>query len=497
MQNAPSSSRNARRSAGFESIFSLFLFAGVLILINYFGFKYYYHKDLSKSQYYTLSARTIDVLKKLDSPVTITTLLNDKDPVHADQIDRLLQEYQRVGGKNIVVDKIDLAFDAARAAELQKRLQFQVSDFLIIFEYKDRIRFVKQQDVYEMNPLSQQAGAFRGEQQFTSAIVSIVEGRASRVYFTEGHGEHSIHDVNSPQGYGGLVPTLKSENIEPADLNLAAKGEVPADADAVVIAGPSIAFSPLEAEAINRYLQNNGKVFLLVDPYVTFGLDNVLQNYGLKYENDLVLYRGMTATGSLITVPIALIYQGGFSNQPITAKFAAANYQLQLSNARSITILPDDKGQPNPKAQFLMQTDADSWGWVSANGAVPANPRTLTYNKVTDIAGPVTVAAQYDGGTTTDPNTKTTVPATRIVAVGCAKFLENDMLEAVGLNFFSNSLDWLVKKDAVLDIIAKPVQEYGLSVSPIQYRTIAWTSMIFIPGAALAMGIFTWFSRRK
>jgi hypothetical protein len=498
MNTDTTSARSSRRSAGRESIFSLLCFTGLLLCLNYLSFKYYRHQDLSQSQYYTLSPKTVDVLQKLDSPVTISTLLNTADPAHADQVDQLLKEYQRIGGKNIVIEKIDLAYDVTRAKALQDRLHFESTDFLVIFEYKDRSRFVKLQDVFETNAMTGGVGVFKGEQQFTAAILTLLEGKSSKVYFTEGHGERATQDTSTPQGYGAIGLTLKSENIEAANLNLAAKGEVPADADAVVIAGPSIAFSPLEAQALEKYLQNNGKLFVLLDPYVTLGLDDLLKKYALKFEDDLVLYRGMTSNGSEMTVPIAFIYQGGFSAHAITGKFAAANLQLQISDARTVTLIPDDKGQPNPKVQFLLQTIPAAWGWINKGATpVPTNPRSLVFNKATDIAGPVTIAAVYDGGTITDPTSKATLPATRIVVIGSSKFLENDAEEAVGANFFANSLDWLVKKDAVLDISPKKPQEYGLSLSPIQHRTVVWISLIFIPGTALLLGIVTWFSRRK
>ncbi len=108
---------------------------------------------------------------------------------------------------------------------------------------------------------------------------------------------------------------------------------------------------------------------------------------------------------------------------PITAKFAQANLQLLIQDARSITLPTSDPTQPRPKTQFLLQTDANAWGWISKNGVPPADPKQLTFNKTTDIAGPVTIAAEYDGGKTTDPATKATMFATRIVAVGASKFL--------------------------------------------------------------------------
>ena len=384
-----------------------------------------------------------------------------------------------------------------RAIDLQNQLHFGDNDYLIILQYKDHTpRFVKQDDLFDVNPMTGQIGNFKGEQQLTGAIIALVEGKASKVYFTEGHGEHSIHDLNTVQGYGTIGELLKNENVEITTLNLAQKGEVPADAEAVVIAGPSIPLAQIEATALDKYLANNGKLLVLLDPYTSSGIDDVLAKYGLRYEDDLVLRRVSSPTGAQMTLPIAAIYQGGFSPQPITTKFAQNGYQLIIQDARSIT-LPVAMGSTPGKNQFLLQTDPDAWGWISKGGSPPADPKTLTYNKVTDIGGPLTIAAQYDGGTTTDPNTKATMFATRIVAVGASKFLENDAVEQIGANFFTNAVDWLVKKDAVLDIAPKKPMQYGVALSPMSYNVLVWTAAIVIPGAALLLGVATWFSRRK
>jgi ABC-type uncharacterized transport system involved in gliding motility auxiliary subunit len=500
MKNETTSARTSRRSAGLQSAVNLALVIFILLVVNYLGFKYYAHRDLSASQFYTLSPKTVEVLRKLDAPVHITTILINKERAqYWDQTQNLLEEYQRVGGKNITVEKVDPVYDRARAVALQNRLHFSGTDNLIIFEYKDRSRFVKQDDLVDLNPMTQQVGGYKGEQLFTSAIVGMVEGKPSKVYFTAGHGEHSISDSNTATGYGLLGGSLKGENMEVADLNLAARGDVPADADAVVVAGPSVAFSAPEAQALDKYVAANGKLFVLLDPYSPLGLEGLLKKYDLGFDDDMVLYRLMTSTGTQATLPLALISQNGFSSHPITAKFPEAGYYLQIADARSVN-LQVDKSQPVPKVQSLLQTGPDAWGWVDKTPLTSADLMTIkdrSYDRTTDIAGPLTIAALYDGGTVTDPVTKAPVSATRIVIVGSAHFLENDTAEAVGTNFFTNALDWLVKKDAVLDINPKRPMEYGVSLSPMQARTVTWTSLIFIPGLALALGIFTWFSRRK
>ena len=499
MKNETTSARSSRRSAGLQSALNLALVIFILLAVNYLGFKYYAHRDLSASQFYTLSGKTREVLHNLDAPVHITTMLINKQNVqYWDQTENLLKEYQRVGGRNVTFDKLDPVYDRARAVELQNRLHFSGNDNLVIFEYKDGSRMVKQDDLLEQDPQTGQVGGYKGEQLFTGSIVGLIEGKSSKVYFTAGHGEHPMGDTQTAAGYGDVVQSLKGENVTTDNLNLAETGAVPADADAVIIAGPSVPFSASEAQAIDSYLAKNGKLFVLLDPLAPLGLDDVLRKYELSYDNDIVLFRQMTSTGQEATLPLALIYQTGFAQHPITEKFPAAGYYLAIADARSVHIHPDSS--PSPKAQALLSTGSDAWGWLmkpNISSADLSAYSTRSFDRATDLPGPLAVAATYDAGPVSDPTGKAPAIGTRLVVVGSAHFLENDTAEPVGLNFFINAVDWLVKKQAVLDISPKKPQQYGVSLSPMSQRTVTWTSLLFVPGLALALGIFTWFSRRK
>jgi ABC-type uncharacterized transport system involved in gliding motility auxiliary subunit len=499
MKNEPTSARSSRRSAGLQSALNLLLVIFILLVVNYLGFKYYAHRDLSTSQFYTLSGKTADVLHKLDSPVHITTILvNNQNMPYWDQTQNLLKEYQRVGGKNVNLDKLDPVYDRAAVVTLQERLHFSGTDNLIVFEYKDRSQMVKQGDLLEQDPQTGQVGGYKGEQLFTGAIITMIEGKSSKVYFTAGHGEHPMSDTQTAGGYGLITQSLKGENVTTDNLNLAATGSVPADADAVIIAGPSVPFSAAEAQALDKYLESNGKLFVLLDPLAPLGLDDLLHKYSLSYDNDIVLFHQLTSTGQQTTLPMALIYQTGFAAHPITEKFPAAGYYLAIADARSVRTKPDSS--PTPKAQALMSTTADTWGWVmkpNMTSADLAGYATRSFDRASDLPGPLAIAAVYDAGMVSDPATKAQKTGTRLVVVGSAHFLENDTADQVAQNFFINAVDWLVKKDAVLDISPKRPQQYGVTLSPMSQRTVTWTSLIFVPGLALALGLFTWFSRRK
>ena len=499
MNNDSTSARASRRSAGRQSALNLVLVIFLLICANYIGFKYYSHADLSVSQFYTLSGKTRDLLHGLDSPVHITTIfVNKQAPQYWEQTENLLKEYQRVGGKNVTLEKVDPVYDRARAVDLQNQLHFVGSDNLVIFQYKDRNRMVKQDDLLDQDPQTGRVGGYKGEQQFTGAIIALIEGKSSKVYFTAGHGEHPMNDTQTATGFGLVVQALKGENITTDNLNLALTGGVPKDADAIVIAGPSVPFNATEAAALDKYLAANGKIFILLDPLCQLGLDDVLKKYELSFDNDIVLSRIMGSTGQQATTPLAYIYQTGFSSHPITAKFPAAGYALQVVDARSVKVVPDSS--PSPKAQALLTTGPEAGGWPMQPPPSNADLQAVSsriYNRVTDIAGPLVISAVYDAGQVTDPATKEQINGARIVIIGSAHFLENDTADNISSNFFINALDWLVKKNAILDIAPKAPQSYGVNLSPMSERTVTWTALFFVPGLALALGIFTWFSRRK
>ena len=75
MKTDTPSARSSRNTASRQSIINLILAALILGMVNYVAFKHYTHKDLSQSQFYTLSPKTIDVLKNLGHDLQLNAWL--------------------------------------------------------------------------------------------------------------------------------------------------------------------------------------------------------------------------------------------------------------------------------------------------------------------------------------------------------------------------------------------------------------------------------------
>ncbi|MBL8921918.1 MAG: Gldg family protein [Myxococcaceae bacterium] len=112
------------------------------------------------------------------------------------------------------------------------------------------------------------------------------------VYMTSGHGERTQDPVGGEQRatIDILWRTLQDQNFEVRTLS-AAEGlgqDVPRDAAAVFVIGPTRAFTPPEAQALEAYGKRGGKLFIAIDPEAAVPFDELLQPLGLSFKAEVL-----------------------------------------------------------------------------------------------------------------------------------------------------------------------------------------------------------------
>jgi ABC-type uncharacterized transport system involved in gliding motility auxiliary subunit len=494
MSAAPNpSARPARFRANMNNLASAFLALMVLLMVNYLAYRHYVLKDFSQNHFYELSPRTVQLLKSLKEPVHITlySAPSDKNPSNIKtEIDNLLKQYHYVGGDKIVVARVDPDRDLPQAEELSRKFNFKDDDNVVIFEYADRNRIVRhdQLAVFDSNVYTGPARvkAFLGEAEFTSAIQALVEGRTARVYFLTGHGERDYTDVSNLAGYGKLAGHLKHVNIEIAPLNLMETAEVPDDAQVVVIAGPKVALSTPEISAITTFLEKKGKVILLQDPVNASGLEPLAQKYGIKIENDIAIATAKFIGGSELTSTVTIT---GYADHPVTRILRGLKENLNMPSARSLTLLTQPDGTPNPKVTALLTTPNPYWGETNLTDTSPV------FDPTKDIAGPLVISAVYDGGEI--PGEGTRITGARLLVIGSSSFLSNRYQDEVATDLFSNCINWMLNKDHAIGIGPKTAAEFPLNIAPRQAFVGSVLACTLMPGLALLAGIFIWYARRR
>ncbi|CAF0705331.1 GldG family protein [Candidatus Methylacidithermus pantelleriae] len=478
--------RPLRHQLRWNTAFTVVLATVIAAMINYLGFRYYWRKDFSQSGYYRLSEKTIHLLESLPQPVHVFVCLATSNL--RSEIDNLLREYQYRGKDKLVVEHVDPALDLDRAEALAKKYNFDLRENVIIFEYKGKTKFVDEAELVEYDVTGGFLGqaprikAFKGEQQFTSAIQSLVEGKPAKVYFLTGHGERAINFTDAG-GYGEIELRLRRENMETEVLNLAVTGSVPKDADLLIIAGPKVPLKPSEVEAIRSYLEANGKLIVLEGAREVSGLEPLLEKYGIQFHNDIVVARGRIV-GLKGEVLVSVATGNSFGDHP--AVRSLSGYNLQMPNARSLAA----SSSPNAsKTTWLVRAPEAFWGETDSE---EKNPQ---FDSGKDIAGPLTLAMVYDGGRLPGQNVR--VAGARIAAIGSSSFLANQNLDGVAVDFFINLVNWMTQRELALGITPKTPQEFRLSLTPQQKLLVASLALTVFPGIALLAGISMWVSRRQ
>ena len=114
------------------------------------------------------------------------------------------------------------------------------------------------------------------------------------------------------KGAGALV----NETYEVASLLLAQLPDVPEDASAVVIPGPTRPLFTNELAAIRRYVDRGGAVLMAIDPRAQTNVYELLEGWGVILGDDVVVDRALAVFGQA-TTPMAEAYDGA---HPITER---------------------------------------------------------------------------------------------------------------------------------------------------------------------------------
>lgn len=488
-----------RRLVISANLLAQILFAVALLgMVNWLVSRHYARYDWTQTGYYQLSDKTKQVLRSLQEPVRVVVFIPPSD--QREYVEKLLQdtrnllkEFQVAGGDKLPVEFVDPQRDLATAQQLVQQFKLESAD-VVIFSQGDRHKFVRLDDMVDLdsgNPYLQQpprVKAFKGEGQFLAAIQSVTEAQPPKVYFLTGHGERDPDEFDPRTGYSELARYIKRDNLVVAKWNLLEKQAMPTDAGAVVIAGPRTPFTPVELVYLDDYLKKHGRILAMLDPRTKTGLENFLKQWGVQVDDDLVLARGGKLLGAELLLAEAIGQE--YAKHPVTAKLEDENTVFPYT--RSIRSAVPQNGPPvadRPRVTELVKAPAEFWG--------ETNPDVehAVFDEQTDLKGPLSLAVAVELGRTGGVD----LGLTRLVVLGTARLVDNSHVQVGGadLDFFMNSLNWLLQREQLVAVGPKMPQEFSLNMSVNQVRAVYALVIGGLPLAVATLGLLVWVRRRK
>ena len=465
---------------------ALLLGIGILGLVNWLGARHYKRYDWTSAGLYTLSEKSTEVLKGLKQPVTATVFLTEGSPLYA-ETQELLKRYA-AASPALTVETLNPERNPARAqAFLREMGDIRLS---VVFRSGEKKKVVSVDQLAEFDFQRAQMGgeptlkAFRGEQEFTAAILTVTQEKSPKVVFTKGHGERPIAG-RVREGFERVVDLLKQDNCSVEEWDSLADQKVPEGTDLVVVAGPRAGFTFPETDALKAYLAAGGRALLLLDPefapgpgnrMTSLGLEPVLEAYGVRLGDDVVV----DPKNALPLMGPETVVARSFRSHPVTKLLEGLPVVFPV--VRSVGAV--EKAPEGVTTQVLVETSPDGWGETNL-----ADLETKVEKDDADVAGPVSLAVAAEAGTGRK---------TRLVVVGDADFAASGgIANAANLYLVTSAVNWLLERESLISIPPKSTEQVAVVLSRSDIARITLFVLLFLPGAAIGLGIVVWLKRRR
>ena len=439
--------------------------------------------DLNKKSLSALSPRSHALLDQLKRPIELSVLFQEEHTLF-DDLNNLLQEYQSAS-QMIRINWVDPVKDRAETESLAVEYALREAQVLVLDDGENQ-RIIEAAQMMDVEPVDgadrYRLVGFRGEQMISNAITELIEGKRSKIYFLQGHGELMLTTDGGIRSISELRSMLNRRAIDTEPLTISGNISIPEDADAVVVAGPTQQLSVGVVEALERYLNRSGRLLILQDALCESGLEPMMRRWGIAIQSGIVIDPEKTLRGREVNVE-------RFGKHPICRGLNSV-VQLLLPSA----ILPASRRDVVEEADqysvspLLMSSDL-SWLEVSVQSGV------ASFNEMNgDLRGPLPMGLAIERGAEQELDVE--IASSRLVVLGDSDFISNNHLMGANGDFFLRCAEWLVDRDQVIDLAPRIISEVRLPLNSITIRSLFGWLVIGLPSLVLICGFIMGWRRR-
>jgi len=445
--------------AAYVTVYILIVLSGVSVA-NVLANRYNKSYDATANKRYTLSDQTAKIVRGLQQNVTIT----DYDQsTRFEQAKDLLDRYANLSSKvHIVYVDPDKTPQLAREAG--------------ITNYGTA--------VVEIGTKKETASGLT-EDGITGAIIRDLKDTVRTVCFVTGNGERQIDDTERG-GFSSFKDLLAKDNYATKPISLLETADVPADCTVVVIGGPTKDYAQPEVDAVQKYVENGGHAFFMLDPPLKVGQTDVADNdslvavlagWGVKLNKDMVL--DLNPIGQLAGLGPQVALVTTYESQPIVDALKGTATGFPMS--RSLDA--DNTGKTTVNKLFSSSNTS-----LATPDLHSASVRT---NDPSNKKGPVVLAAAgtYDTGKEGSQG--------RFVVFGGSTWAANSFINFNGNRDLAvNAVNWLSADEDLISIRPKDQDDRRVTMTAAQLNLVRIWSQFLLPLAVVLTGAAVWWRRR-
>jgi ABC-2 type transport system permease protein len=498
----------ARSHAG--TIWMPLMLGVILVFFNLFFYFNFFRLDLTRNGQYTLSPVSKRIARHLDDIISIKVYFSKKLPPtmanHAQQVYDVLKEYKAYGRGNIRIEYIDPAKDDMLRYEVQR---------LGIPEVR--------MDVLQKDQRQIMAGylgiaIYYGEKHEVLPVVKDVSGLEYKITsalkkLTTSAGRTKIGFLKTLKGkdlytdYRTLSESL-ADQYDVSEIEIQ-KNErmIRENIRTLIVAGP--AEVPLNARmAIDQFIRSGGRALFLLDRVkvgqqlnaqpVNEGLDEILTNYGIRLNPDLVCdrscdYVGFNAGQYTYSMPYP------FSVKALNRYFDKVNPSVKDLQSLSFQFISSISTEPRPNITFstLVRTTEYSW---NQTGLFNLNPQMVVVPKIKSEMHQNNLIVLASGKFVGPYPASQASTNSYVIVAGDSDFASDNMARnsQEDLMLAVNMVDWLSLDDGLIHIRSKQSSDSVLGSIPDAARSILkYFNIIGVALVIIIWGLVRFTVRRR
>ncbi|HEU4339262.1 MAG TPA: Gldg family protein [Planctomycetota bacterium] len=461
--------------------------AAFLVGVNLVAHTRFARIDMTTDKVWEITPQSRQILKSVPRELSIYVNpwfegVQDKSLPEAWRRTHLLLFEMANQNSNLKVGHISEGFKAKASVMSQMGTPEPNSIYFIYKTIEDKpvSRVVSIGDLYQGNPQTGDIIDYIGESRIITTIAQLISDRKTRIYHTIGHREVPPN-VSDRRGWSAVQVKLTAlENAEFKPLDLARDKAVPDDADFVLIVAPVTDFTTVETDALTKYWQTGGRLFVAVYPLIPDPMTEFrrfLETVGVKMNRDIVVdgARELQDPGKLIV--------RDYGRHPVNQGMFGLPFQFAFSCSVDPNVV-----NKRMQAMALFMSSRQTWGETDLKSTPKHGPG--------DRWGPVPLAVAAEESIAAGR-------LSRIVAWGGVSALTNeynlvqDQPNELTLGYILNNMRWLMEREVSTPTASRRPRMKPFSPPPGADTVIGWISLAGIPFIGVLLGGLAWYFRRK
>ena len=349
---------------------------------------------------------------------------------------------------------------------------------------------------------------FKGADALFAALRQVLRERAPTVYFSRGHGERDP-EGGAERDVAGLALMLAGEGFAVERWEPPVDGSLPADCDVLAIVAPETPFSAAALSSIRGFLAAGGRLFAvpgegpLAD---SSGFVELLADFGLEVQPGFVcrpfrdrLGRAVAAGPDCLDMRIGPEGQLN-ANHPITSPLWRAAQAVRFVRSRAL-VARRERAPTGAALQPLATSPPASW--IELPRPAPGGEEyAWSLESEAQSAQWLAAVAEFFPSAPlarAAPGAHGELARGRVCAVGSPTAVSSaPEVFAENKAFLLNAFHWLAAQEQLVTISREQLERPVVDVQA--GAAVAWiqaVASLALPGLCLALGLATWWRRRR